>query len=150
MTKGIAAFLTIRQSDFNTVVAKYQSYWPGMTVAGHVFKPFTAGAITSNSSGGQQSFSLEFGLQAATEQIIEVSAANGYIYDCELKEFTPTATGVPPATLTTFARFLGELLSASKTDQSITVEVGTSLDPVKAQAPPRKFTTALVGDPPQL
>lgn len=117
---------------------------------GHVFKPFTAGAITSNSSGGQQSFAIEFGLQAATEQIIEVSAANDYIYDCELKEFIPTATGVPPATLTTFTRFTGELLSAVKTDSSITVEIGTSLDPVKAQAPPRKMTNTLVGEPPQV
>jgi len=150
MTKGIAAFLTIRQSDFNTVVARYQSYWPGITVNGHVFRPFTAGAITSNSSGGQQSFAIEFGLQADTEQIIEVSAANDYIYDCELKEFTPTATGVPPSTLTTFTRFTGELLSAVKTDSSITVEIGTSLDPVKAQAPPRKMTNTLVGEPPQV
>jgi hypothetical protein len=150
MTKGIAAFLTIRQSDFNTVVARYQSYWPGITVSGHVFKPFSVGAITSNVSGGQQSLEIEFGLQPALEQVVENSATNGYIYDCELKEFTPTATGVPPATLTTFAQFVGNLLTASKTDRILAVQIGSNLDPVKAQAPPRKFTTTLVGDPPQL
>lgn len=150
MTKGIAAFLTIRQSDFSTVVARYQGYWPGITVSGHVFKPFSVGAITSNVSGGQQSFTVEFGLQPALEQLVEDSAANEYVYDCELKEFTPTATGVPPATLTTFAQFVGHVLTASKTDRSLTVEIGSSLDPVKAQVPPRKFTTALTGEPPQL
>ena len=150
MSKGIAAFLTIRQKNFNTVVARYQNYWPGIVVDGYWFKPFTTGSITSNSSGGQQSFALEFGLQSSIEEVIDVSAVNGYIYDCELKEFAPTQAGLPPGNLTTFARFLGEVLSASKTDQGITVEVGTSLDPVKAQAPPRRFTTTLVGEPPQL
>lgn len=149
MSKGIAAFLTVKQKNYTTVVVQYQNYWPA-TVNGYGFSPFVAGAITSNVSGGQQSFTVEFGLQPALEQLVEDSAANEYVYDCELKEFTPTADGSPPATLTTFARFVGHVLAASKTDRSLTVEIGSSLDPVKAQVPPRKFTTALTGEPPQL
>ena len=147
--KGIAAFLTVRQKDYNTIVAQYQNYVPA-TIYGHEFAPFNAGAITSNVSGGQQSFTIEFGLQAGIEQLVDDSGPNEYIFDCELKEFAPPPDGSIPSAGGTFARFIGELLSAVKTDSSITVEVGTSLDPVKAQAPPRKMTNTLVGEPPQI
>ena len=86
----------------------------------------------------------------AIVSLIEDGLANFYFVELLFYQFVPTQTGVPPLTKTLFASYVGELTSASQNETSVTVQIGSSLDPVEAQASPRKFTTTLVGEPPKI
>lgn len=150
MTIGIASFVTFRQRDNTTVVSRFQNYWPGATVDLHIFYPFTTDAIVSNTNGGQQSISLNFATSRVIATLVEDGLANAYLAECSFYQFVPTADGTPPASKTIFASYLGELLSADQNESTISIRIGSSLDPVEAQAPPRKFTTTLIGEPPKI
>jgi len=150
MTIGIASFLVFRQADYNSVAARYQSYWPGQIVDSHTFYPFNVNAIISNATGGQQSLSVDFAASNDIISIIETGLANGYFVELSFYYFTPTTSGAPPAAKTLFASYIGELISASQNETSISIQIGSSLNPVEAQAPPRKFTTTLIGEPPKI
>jgi hypothetical protein len=150
MTIGIASFLAFRQSNYSTVVARYQSYWPDQIVDSHSFYPFNVSAIVSNATGGQESLNVDFATSATIIDLVEAGLANGYFVELSFYQFTPTASGAPPTAKTLFASYIGELISASQNETSISIQVGSSLNPVEAQAPPRKFTTTLIGEPPKI
>lgn len=150
MTIGIASFVTFRLSDNTTVVSRFQNYWPGNTVDLHIFYPFNANAIVSNASGGQQSIALDFAASRVIATLVEDGLANAYLAECNFYQFIPTANGTPPISKTLFASYLGELISAEQNESTISIQIGSSLNPVEAQAPPRKFTTTLIGEPPKI
>lgn len=150
MTIGIASFVAFRQSNYSTIVARYQSYWPNQTVDNHTFYPFNVNAIISNATGGQQSLSVDFATSGTIIDLVETGLANGYFVELSFYHFTPTASGAPPTAKTLFASYIGELISASQNEALISIQVGSSLNPVEAQAPPRKFTTTLIGEPPKI
>jgi hypothetical protein len=150
MTTGIATFVTFRQADYSTVVARYQSYWPGQTIDSHSFYPFNVDAIVSNATGGQESLNVEFAVSHTISDLIEIGLSTYYFVELSFYYFTPTSTGAPPAAKTLFASYIGELISASQNETSVSIQVGSSLNPVEAQAPPRKFTTTLIGEPPKI
>lgn len=150
MTIGIASFLTVRQADYSTVVARYQSYWPGLTVDNHTFYPFNTNAIVSNATGGQQSLTVDFAASNEIISVVEAGLSNGYFVELSFYQFTPTADGSPPTAKALFANYIGELISATQNETSISIQIGSSLNPVEAQAPPRKFTTTLIGEPPKI
>jgi hypothetical protein len=65
-------------------------------------------------------------------------------------EFDTLAEGAasgPVAVQDLIASYVGEVVGASGTFESISLELGSSLSPVGAQVPPRTFTTRLVGAP---
>lgn len=150
MTVGIAAFVTFRESNYTTVVARYQSYWPGQTVDSHAFYPFNTNAIVSNATGGQESISIDFAVSNTITSIVEAGIADNHFVELAFYQFTPTASGAPPTSKALFASFIGELISATQNETTITIQVGSTLNPVEAQAPPRKFTTTLIGEPPKI
>lgn len=150
MTLGIASFLIVRASDYSTIIARYQSYWPNQTVDSHNFYPFNVSAITSNATGGQESLTVEFAASNEIFSLVEAGLTNNYFIELSFYHFTPTADGTPPTSKTLFASYIGELISATQTEVAISIEIGSSLNPVEAQAPPRKFTTTLIGEPPKI
>lgn len=150
MTIGIAAFITIRQSDYTSVVARYQNYWPGQTVDDYSFYPFNVNAILSNASGGQDSLSVDFAASPSIITIAEDGLVLGYLVEIAFYQFAPALDGGLPASKTIFATFIGELASVSQGESDITFNIGSTLNAVEAQAPPRKFTTVLIGSPPKL
>lgn len=150
MTIGIASFLAFRQSDYSTIIARYQNYWSGQTVDSHTFYPFNVNAIVSNATGGQQNLSIDFAASNDIINTIEAGLTNSYFVELNFYYFTPTTNGAPPTAKTLFASYIGELISASQNETSISIKVGSSLNPVEAQAPPRKFTTTLIGEPPKI
>jgi len=150
MTIGIASFVTFRERNNITAVSRFQNYWPGSTVDLHIFYPFNAEAIVSNASGGQESITLDFATSRIIATLVENGLANAYFVECTFYQFVPTSDDTPPASKTVFASYLGELLSAEQNESTISIQIGSSLNPVEAQAPPRKFTTTLIGEPPKV
>jgi hypothetical protein len=149
-TEAIATFITVRRSDFNTIVDRMQNYWADRTVDGYRHYPFTTGSVTSNSSGGQSGISLDLALSAPLVAQVEAALAEGYFYQVSIRKFAPPPDGGPPLSYEILADFYGEVISASQDAAGLHLQVGSNLDPVEAQAPPRKFTTVLCGSPPQL
>jgi hypothetical protein len=150
MTIGIASFISFRQSDYSTVVKRYQSYWPGETVDDHAFYPFNSNAIVSNATGGQQSLTVDFAVSQEILDLIENGLTNSYFVELSFYRFTATASTDSSTAKLVFASYIGELLSASQTETTVSIQIGSSLNPVEAQAPPRKFTTTLIGEPPKI
>lgn len=150
MTVGIAAFLTFRQSNYSTVVARYQSYWPGRTVDGHSFYPFNVDTIVSNTSGGQDSIAVSLAISNDVVRLVETGLSANYLIQLDFYSFVPTSNGLPPGSKSFITSFVGELISAIQNESSMNMQVGSSLSGVDAQSPPRKFTTTLVGQPPKL
>jgi hypothetical protein len=147
---AIATFITVRGADFSTVIDRIQNRWPGQMVNGHRHYPFVTGQITSNSTGGQSGISLELGLSKPMMTLVEQALLSGYFFQVEIKRFLPQANDAPPPLYEVMADFYGEVINASQDATGIQLSVGSNLDPVEAQAPPRKFTTVLCGSPPQL
>lgn len=150
MTIGIAAFLTFRQANYSTVVSKHQNYWPNHAVDGATFYPFAVDSIIANSSGGQDSIAVTFAISSTIADTIESGIAQSYLIELIFYKFSPTTSGAPPTAKTQFATFIGEIISATQSESGITMQVGSNLNAVEAQAPPRKFTTELIGSPPKI
>lgn len=150
MKDSYAALLTIRTKDYTTVLHRYQSRWPKETVWDHEFLPFTTGAFLSSRSGGQSEIEIQFPLLGSLVALVETAIEQSYLFELELREFDPPASGTWPARWSLAASYLGQVASASYDESAIVLGLGSTLDPVEASAPPRVFTSALAGRPPKL
>lgn len=148
--EAIASFLVVRRSDYTTIVDRLQNYWPGRTVSGHRHHPFVTGYITSSRSGSQSGIEISLAISSEMISLVESALQSNYIFDLTLERFSPNISDPNVRNAHVLARSFGELVSAQYDQARITLSIGSSLDPVEAQAPPRKFTTRLVGTPPQL
>lgn len=150
MTQSFATFLTLFASNGTTVIARHQNRWPGQSVNGFTFKDFISEGIVSSRSGGSADISIVFPVSGSTLALIEDALGKNYLGQISLERFdVPDALGVPTK-FEVVASFLGEVISASATPTSITMSLGSTLDPVEATAPPRRFTSVLAGRPPKL
>lgn len=149
MRDSYASFLSIRQSNYSSVVRVMQNRWP-QTVDGHPFFPFQSSGILSSRSGGQSEISIVFPLDAGIVKLVEDAIASNYYFELLLKEFIPPEGGGPPPSFNLVGSYLGQVVNASYDEASVSVSLGSSLDPVEASAPPRKFTTVIAGQPPKL
>ena len=150
MKDSYVTLLTVRQSDYTTIVRQHQNRWPKQTVWGYTFLPFNSGGFLSSRSGGQSEIEVEFPITGSLVTLIETAMVSNYLFQLELREFTPPSSGGPPSSAVVAAGYLGQIVGASYSEAGITVGLGSTLDPVEASAPPRRFTTALAGRPPKL
>lgn len=149
MSSGIAAFVTFWNADLSAKAVSYQNYWPGQTVDGHAFYPFTSDAIVANTSGGQDAIRLDFAASNESVALVEQSITLGRLVQIDFYSFSVAGSGAPPAAKVLISTFIGELIQAELVEPIISINVGSSLSAVEAQAPPRKFTTTLIGLPPK-
>jgi hypothetical protein len=54
---------------------------------------------------------------------------------------------MPQSSQALIASFVGEIIGIGGSFTELTIELGSSLAPVGAQAPPRNFTSILIGAP---
>ena len=68
--------------------------------------------------------------------------------ELQVYEFdTLLGNSTPQAGQSLIASYLGEVVGVSGGFTSIQMQLGSSLSPVGAQVPPRKFTSNLIGSP---
>jgi hypothetical protein len=99
-------------------------------------------------TSAQDSVQVTLPLTAETVTWLENGLANAWLVTIKLYQFDPTLPSVPPP-LTLVTEYHGEVLSGRRNASQLSIEVGSSLSPVIAQVPPRKYTTTLVGEPPR-
>ena len=154
MARGQSQFLRIFSG--NTTYQRWQSYYVNTSVtwdgASWAYQDFDADGITAGEVQSESSISITL---PATTNVMEVvlQALNEarlaelqiYEFDTLLGNSTPQAAGQ-----TLIASYLGEVVGVSGGFTSIQMQLGSSLSPVGAQVPPRKFTTKLIGTPCQI
>ena len=141
-TQSTAAFMVIRQKN-GTVVRQWQNRW-SQAVDGHQFMPFRIDEVHSAISSSSDTVSIQFPETKAVVDLVEAAVAEAYIVQLTIKKYTsPSATtGGTVVAMTT-----GEVVQASMNTQLVQVVLGSSLDPVGAQVPPRRYTTTILGAP---
>lgn len=147
-TTGLCQFLRVLDAS-GTVLHSMQNYWIGQTVDGHAFEPFRVDGAVASSSADQNGLKVAFVNSAANYQLTDAAFRQGQLIEVQFKRFTPEPGGGPPASMTVVAKVLGEIVKVSSTLDEISMDVGSALDPIAAQIPPRVFTATLIGAPPR-
>ncbi len=134
---------------------RWQSYYVNTNVtwegASWAYQPFDADGITAGNVESESSITVT--LPATTNVIDSVLAAldEARLVELRMYEFdTILGNASPQADQNLIASYIGEVVGASGSFTSIEMELGSSLSPVGAQVPPRKFSTRLIGVPCQL
>jgi hypothetical protein len=147
MTTALVTFATVWEPNYTAVRRRHQNYWPQTSVAGHQFLPFMSDSLVSSSFGGVERVGLQMPISSEAIDLLAIGGPAGWLVALELKEFTPVAGGGVPAVFLTVAEFVGEIIGGAYDSSSVELLIGSVLSGTGAQAPPRKFTTALVGTP---
>ena len=149
---GRAQAQYLRIFDDSTTYVRWQGYYVNQTVtldaASWEYMPFSASGIVESGASGGKSVSITV---PATNSVVEAfNLALSYGRFCELKiyEFDSRLDQTGPiASQNLIAAYTAEVVNVSGTFTRLDIELGSSLSPVGAQVPPRKFTSYLIGAP---
>jgi len=130
----------------------WQSYYVNSTISlnskSWSYFPFTADGLLSSSASGGNTVSLT--CPATTTAIAALTEAlnNQYLVELKVYEFdSRLANNAPQSNQSSIVTFLGVIISINGSFETLNINLGSSISPVGASAPPRKFTTDLVGVP---
>ena len=150
MARAQAQYLRIFSGSIT--YQRWQSYYVNTSVsygsAVWAYQPFDADGITAGEVQSESSITVRL---PATTNAIEVALQaldEARLAELQLYEFdTLLGNSTPQAGQTLIASYLGEVVGVSGSFTSIEMELGSSLAPIGAQVPPRKFTSKLTGSP---
>ena len=150
MARAQAQYLRIFSGT--TTYQRWQSYYVNTSVSyggdAWAYQPFDADGITAGEVQSESSISVRM---PATTNAIDVALQaldEARLAELQLYEFdTLLGNATPQAGQTLIASYLGEVVGVSGSFTSIEMELGSSLSPIGAQVPPRKFTSKLTGSP---
>jgi len=130
----------------------WQSYYVNSTISlsskSWSYFPFTADGLMSSSASGGNTVALT--LPATTTAINALTEAlnNEYLVELKVYEFdSRLSNNAPQSSQTLIINFLGVITSIGGDFTTLSVNLGSSLSPVGASAPPRRYTTDLLGVP---
>lgn len=150
--------MALAQSQFLRIFSgavtynRWQSYYVNTSVSWEsgswAYQSFDADGITAGDVESEGSLNVTM---PATTNVIEAvltALDQSRLVELRMYEFdTLLGNSTPQAGQTLIATYIGEVVNASGSFTSITMELGSSLSPVGAQVPPRKFNTRLIGAP---
>ena len=148
--RGQAQYLRIYTGSTDKLL--WQSYYVNSTISSggksYAYFPFTADGLMSYIASGANRVSVT--CPASTTAISALTEALNNQYLCELKvyEFDSRLSNVAPnSNQSLIVNFLGVITEISGTFETLNINLGSSISPVGASCPPRKFTTDLLGNP---
>lgn len=135
-----------------TTYVRWQSYYVNQTVtldgASWTYFPFVANGLVGGSTGSNSGVSLSIPATPAAVEAFEQALTLNRTVEIKLYEFdSRISQTAPSASQVLLGTFLGEVVGVSGSFTTLDVSLGSSLSPVGAQAPPRKFTSQLIGAP---
>jgi len=133
-----------------TTYQRWQSYYANTSVtwasAKWLYVPFIADGITAGVSGDESNVTIT---AAATSMVIdafEAAILDGRLVDLSIYQFdSNSGNDSPQASQQLVAGYTGQVTGGAATLTTLTLQLGSALSPVGAQVPPRKFTTAIMG-----
>ena len=153
MARGQSQYLRIFSGS--TTYQRWQSYYVNTSVtwesAAWSYQPFDADGITAGEVQSESSISVSLPATTNVMEVVLQALNEARLAELRLYEFdTILGNSTPQAGQTLIASYLGEVVGVSGSFTSIQMQLGSSISPVGAQVPPRKFTTKLIGAPCQL
>ena len=153
MARGQSQYLRIFSGT--TTYQRWQSYYVNTSVtwesAAWSYQPFDADGITAGEVQSESSISVTLPATTNVMEVVLQALDEARLAELRIYEFdTILGNSTPQTGQTLIASYLGEVVGVSGSFTSIQMQLGSSISPVGAQVPPRKFTTKLIGAPCQL
>lgn len=150
MARGQSQFLRI--FDEAATVQRWQNYYGNTNVPldGEVwaFIAFDADGFTVGQTGDEGGITVTLPGTALVMDLVADSMLAGRLAELTMYEFdTLLGDDEPQAGQVMVANYVGEIVSAGGPLHEVRLQLGSSLSPIGAQIPPRKFTSRLVGVP---
>lgn len=142
----------LRIFDATTTYARWQTYYVNQTItldgASWSYMPFSASGIVESGASGGKSVSITVPATNSVVQAFTLALSYGRLCELKIYEFDSRLDNtVPQAGQDLIASYTAEVVDVSGTFSRLDIELGSSLSPVGAQVPPRKFTSYLIGSP---
>jgi hypothetical protein len=150
MNRAQAHYLRIYKST--TDYELWQSYYVNKTVTvdskNYQYFPFQTGGIQESSALGALGMSLTVPASQKAIEAFEAAINNQWLVEISVYEFdSRLGNGSPQSGQILITSFVGQVTSLSGSFTRLEIGLGSALATVGSQAPPRTFTTALVGNP---
>ena len=133
-----------------TTYQRWQSYYANTSVtwsgAKWLYVPFIADGITAGISGDESNVTVTAAATSMVLDAFEAAILQGRLVDLSIYQFNSDSGNDSPQTSQQLvAGYTGQVTGGAATLTSLTLQLGSALAPVGAQVPPRKFTTAIMG-----
>ncbi len=126
------------QNYYNAAVTWDSQQWQPMA--------FTAEGLTEGVNGQESDISITIPAGTSAMRTVEQSILQGRLAELTVYQFdTILGNATPQSGQQLVAQYTGQVVGGSGGLTSITMQVGAALTPIGAQMPPRKFTTAIMG-----
>jgi hypothetical protein len=150
MARAQSQFLRIFSGS--TTYQRWQSYYVNSSVtwegASWSYQAFDADGITAGEVQSESSITVRLPATTTVIDAILKALEDGRLVELRMYEFdTLLGNSTPQASQSLIASYLGEVVNVQGSFTALDVELGSSLSPVGAQVPPRKFSTRLCGAP---
>lgn len=143
-TIALAPFLRI-STQAGVTLHRWQSWFIGelVTLDGASWQPmqFEASGITNGQTGDESGLTLTMPAIPALVDAMFAAVADRHVWNLTVYQFVPGRFDQRIIS----SQFTGVVVSASSTLTEITLGLGSTLEPVGAQIPPRSMTTRLIG-----
>jgi hypothetical protein len=135
-----------------TTYKRWQNYYVNQTVTwdsqSWAYYPFVTDGFIGGTTGTQTGSSIEVPATTEAVNLFSDALSNNWLCEVRFYEFpTALSQSQPQAGQLLIGNIVGEVIGVSGTFTLLTIELGSSLAPVGAQVPPRKFTNTLIGAP---
>lgn len=153
MTVHHPQFLRIWDPATDSTQFAVQNFYQQATISeggdDYQYLDFSVEGLASTGSADQAEVAITMPAITLAVAVAEEALAGGFLARLRVCRFeADTAPNSPPGGQTTLLELVGEVAGGgSKFDSTLTLAIGSALEALGAQVPPRKFTSALVGVP---
>jgi phage-related protein len=148
MARAQSQFLKVFDGT-GVVYTRWQNYYADtVTWDGQQWQPmpFIAEGLTEGVNGQESDISITIPAGTAAMRTAEQSILQGRLTELTVYQFdTILGNATPQSGQQLVTQYTGQVVGGSGGLTSITMQVGAALTPIGAQMPPRKFTTAIMG-----
>lgn len=168
MARAQSQFLEVETKD-GAPLGGFQSFWVDKRIVfpssstTFDFQPFDTGVIVTTNTGDNQQLDLSLPGTHFWHRLVEESLEAGHVWTTTIYEFESLLFPEPSFVSTdepgqnryeidetklgVMAQFFGEVVTAGHNEETISLQLGSSLSPVGAQVPPRRFLSSVIGTP---
>lgn len=148
-----AIFLRLWEPTTNATGLALQSFYrQGPIVIGadsYQFLDFTVDGLANTGTADQNELTIVLPGLTAISTAADDAMAEGWLATLTVNQFDlPTRPDTPPPGQVVLLTAIGEVTGGGEDfPATVTITVGSALESLGAQVPPRRFTSALVGTP---
>lgn len=133
-----------------TTYQRWQSYYANTSVtwsgAKWLYVPFIANGTTAGISGDESNMQITAAATSMVLSAFEDAIFEGRLVDLSIYQFDSiNGNDAPQTGQQLIASYTGQVTGGAATLTSLTLQLGSALSPIGAQIPPRRFTTAIMG-----